>query len=80
MQLLTRLLKQVEVVFCQPTCVYYHLREIRYVLLYRIAHLLDWNHMVPVVLVVHAGSTDCLGALFAKVLDTLVRMDVARYH
>ena len=80
MELFTSLLKQVEVILCQPPRVHDHLAQICDILLDSVAHLLDRHHVMAVVLIVHTGSTNSLGALLAKVLDALVLMAFAGDH
>lgn len=79
-ELLSSLLQQIEIVFCEPPRVHYHLAQICDILLHRIAHLLDWDHVMPVVLIVHASGTNCLRALLTEVLNTFVLMALARDH
>ena len=80
MQLFTSLLKKVQVVFSQTSSVHDHLRKVCDVLFYGVCHLFHRYHVVPIVLVVHTSCAYSLGALFAEVLHTFVRMDVARDH
>lgn len=80
MQFFPRLFNQVEVVFRESAGVYDHFGQVRYVLFYCIPHFLYRDHVMAVVLVVHALCANCFGALLAKILYTFIWMEVAWDH
>ena len=77
MQLFPGLLEQVEVILRQAARVHYHLTQIGDVLLHRVAHFPDWDHVMAVVLIVHARGAYRLRALLTKVLYAFVLMPIA---
>ena len=77
-QLFTSLFEQVEVVFSQSPGVDDHFGEISDVLFDGIAHFLHRDHMMTIVLVVHACCAHSLRALFAKVFDAFVWVNITR--
>jgi len=76
-QLLPRLLKQIKVVLSEPASIHDHLGQVGDILLDCVPHLLDWHHVMAIMLVVHAGGTHCLRALLAEVFNALAWMPVA---
>ena len=80
MKLFSCLLEQVKVVLSEPPCVHDHLTQIGDVLLDSVTHLLDRDHVMAVVLIIHTGCTNSLGALLAEILNAFVLMTLAGDH